>query len=125
MHMLEALDIGEGVCHYRPRGKYTLVEAVELVSRVIALCRDRDVSRLLIDVTGLDELPIPTLVDRFLAVEDWAQEAQGTVIVSLVTPPEYIHPQKFGVKVAAEFGLVMNVHTSEDEALKWLSESGT
>ena len=42
------------------------------------------------------------------------------VVVVLVIQAEYIHPEKFGVKVAADFGLMADVYTSETDALKWL-----
>jgi hypothetical protein len=119
----EPLEIRDGRCIYRPRGEYSLVEAVDLVSAAIAYCRAKGVKSLLVDVTGLSGLPIPTLVDRFLMVEEWAQQAEGTVVVAMVAPHEYIHPQKFGVQVALHFGLICNVHSSEEEASKWLSES--
>ena len=54
-------------------------------------------------------------------VEEWAHEAKGMVFVALVARAEYIHPKKFGAVVAADFGLVANVYTSETDALKWLS----
>jgi hypothetical protein len=47
------------------------------------------------------------------------------VIVAMVIPAEYIDPRKFGVKVARQFGLVMDVHTSEEEASAWLSEASS
>jgi len=119
------MEVRNGLCKYRPRGTYSLVGAVELISRAIAHCRESGVTRLLIDVTGLEDVPVPTLVDRFLMVEDWAQEAKGRVIVVLVASPEYIHPRKFGVKVAAHFGLICDVYTSEEAASKWLLESET
>ena len=34
---------------------------------------------LLVDATGLVDLPVPSLADRFLMIEDWASEAAGTV----------------------------------------------
>ena len=123
--MLEQMEVRDGLCIFRPRGSYSLVGAVELVSRAISRCRDQGVTRLLVNVTGLEEVPIPTLVDRFLMVEDWAQESKGNVVVVLVASPEYIHPRKFGVKVAASFGLICDVHTSEEAASKWLLESET
>ena len=101
------------------------MEAVALVSSVISYCRERGVSRLLIDVTGLTDLPLPTLVDRFLMVEEWAQVANGTIVVAMVAPSEYMHPHKFGVKVALHFGLICDIFSSEDEASKWLRESAT
>ena len=123
MLLLEPQESRNGVFTYRPRGKYSLVEAVDLVSAAIAACRHRGVDKLLIDVTGIEELPIPTLVDRFLMVEDWAQAAKGMVVTVMVAPAKYIHPRKFGVKVALTMGLTCDVYSSEKEALEWLLES--
>jgi hypothetical protein len=114
------LEVVDGVATFRPRGSYSLVEAVALVSSAIAFCRDRGVGRLLIDATALTGVAIPSLVDRFLMVEEWAHQANGVVIVVLVTSPEYIHPEKFGVKVALDFGLVCDVYPAEDAARSWL-----
>jgi hypothetical protein len=125
MQIVDSLEVHDGRCTFRPRGNHSLVEAVDLVSHAIACCRDRGVSSLLVDVTGLIDLPIPTLVDRFLMVEDWAQAAEGTVVVAMVAPPDYIHPRKFGVTVALHFGLICDVYTSEEEALKWLLGAAT
>ena len=125
MQIPTAPEISNELCTYRPRGKHSLVEAVALVSNAISYCRERGVSRHLIDVTGLTDLPIPTLVDRFLMVEEWAQVANGTIVVAMVAPSEYIHPQKFGVEVALHFGLICDVFSSEEEASKWLRESAT
>ena len=116
------MEIVDGVASFRPQGGYSLVEAVALVSSAIAYCRDRSATRVLIDGTGLTGVAIPSLVDRFLMVEEWAHQANGVVVVALVTPPEYIHPEKFGVKLALDFGLVCDVYTSEEAARKWLRE---
>lgn len=118
--MLEHLAVIEGICQFRPRGDCSLVEAVDLINRAIAYCRDQRVSKLLVNGTGLVGVPIPSLIDRFLMVEEWAQKAKSMVVVVLVIQAEYIHPERFGVKVAADFGLVADVYTSETDALKWL-----
>jgi hypothetical protein len=123
MPALESLTFDNGRGTFRPHGRYSLVDAVDLVSRAIAHCRECGVSTLLVDATGFVDLPMPTLVDRFLMVEDWASEAEGTVIVAMVAPVEYIHPHKFGVKVALGFGLICDVYSSEDEASAWLVET--
>ena len=54
-------------------------------------------------------------------LEDWAEAARGMVVVALVVQPRYIHPLKFGFKVAAEFGLTTDVFTSETNARAWLA----
>jgi hypothetical protein len=124
MQISVPLEISDGLCTFRPKGKHSLGEAVDLISAAISYCRDRGVQRLLVDVTGLTDVPVPTLVDRFLMVEEWAQAANGTVVVAMVASAEYIHPEKFGVKVALDFGLICDVYTTEREALIWL-QNGT
>ena len=120
MRLPEHLEVVEGICQFRPRGESSLVEAVDLINSAIAYCRDRRIGKLLVDGTGLVGVPVPSLVDRFLMVEQWAQEARSMVIVALVVHAEYIHPEKFGVRVAADFGLISDVYTSETDALRWL-----
>jgi len=122
MRFPDELEYREGICLFRPRGRCTLSDAVELVTHAIGYCRERAFDRLLVDATGLEGVPIPSLVDRFLMAEEWAQEATGMVVVVLVVPAEYIHPEKFGVKVAAHFGLALDVYTSENDALRCLAD---
>jgi len=122
---IETITCHNGLCTFRPCGRYSLVDAVDLVSGTIAFCRKQSVNMLLVDATGLVDLPVPSLADRFLMIEDWASEAAGTVIVAMVIRAEYIDPRKFGVNVAQRFGLAMNVHTSEEEALAWLSQASS
>jgi hypothetical protein len=120
MHIPEQLEVTERYCRLRVRGVVPLVEAVERVTHAIAFCRDQNIPKLLVDVTHLAQLPALTLLDRFLMVEDWAHEAKGIVIVAMVARPEHIHPEKFGVKLAADKGLRSDVFTSEHEARQWL-----
>src|SRR6266550_4196662 len=100
MKMSDHLEVREGMCQFRPRGESSLVEVVGLITEAIAFCRDRRIDKLLVVSDGLLGVSIPTLVDRFLMVEEWAQTARGMVVAAIVARPEYIHPQKFGVKVA-------------------------
>jgi len=125
MSAIETMEFHDGRGTFRPRGRYTLADAVDLVSKAIAHCRERSAGALLVDATGLVDLPMPSLVDRFLMVEDWAHEAEGMVIVAMVVPAEYIHPDKFAVKVALKFGLICDVYSSEEEASMWLLDAAS
>ena len=120
MSLQEHVEVMEGIRRIRLSGECSLVEAVDHISRAIAYWRDQRADKLLIDAIGVEGVPIPSLVDRFLMVEEWAQKAKGMVVVVLVVRAEYIHPEKFGVKVAAEFGLTADIYTSQAEAMKWL-----
>jgi hypothetical protein len=113
-------QLRDGICRFYPAGECTLVEAVELVKAAIAHCREHRIGKMYIDGRGLTGVPIPTLVDRFLMAEEWAQEARGLVVAVLVTDPRYLHPQKFAVTVARDMGFKSDVFTSEAEALEWI-----
>lgn len=117
----DPLEVRDGVAVLHPRGKLSLVEATDLVSQAIGTCRERHIAQLLVDSRDIVDLPIPSLIDRFLMAEDWAHAARGQVHVSLVASPEYVHAQKFGVAVATKLGLTCNVHTSREEAQAWLA----
>ncbi len=123
--MMKSLEIVDGMGDFRPVGECTLVQAVELINLAIGECRNRRVDKLLINGKGLTGVSIPSLVDRFLMMEQWAHQSKGMVVVALVVHPEYIHPQKFGVRVGADFGLTADVYSSEPEARKWLSSVPT
>jgi hypothetical protein len=121
---LEPLQVVDGICRVHPHGECGLVHGVELVKAAIEHCRERHIPKLLFNATGLRGLPIPSLVDRFLMVEEWAHAAKSMVAVALVVHAEYIHPKKFGMIVAKDLGLTCDVYTSEDAALRWLDGPG-
>ena len=121
MEMPDRLENKKGLWTYRPAGKHSLVEAVALVSGAIAYCRGSGVTELLVDVTDLTDLPMPTLVDRFLMVQDWAEVGKGAVNVVLIADATHIHPRKFGVMAATDAGLTAEAFASEREAVDWLT----
>ena len=120
MQVQEETTIVGGICVYRPRGQVSLVEGVAMITRAIEECRARKIRKFLFDVTELTGYPVPTLADRFWMVQDWAQAAQGELIVAAVALPEYIDPGKFGVKAAIDAGLKSDVFTSAADAQAWL-----
>ena len=120
--MLEHFSLVEGIACFRPVGKHTLVSIVDAVNHAIAQCRELRIGRLLVVTHKVTGVSPPTLIDRFLAVEDWAHAAKGQVVIGFAMSAVHIHPQKFGVKVAASFGLTIDVFESEAEALAWLAD---
>ena len=113
-------EIHAGLCVFRPQCTATLVEAVDFVAECVAYCRKRALGRLMIVATGLEGLPELSLVDRFLAVEEWARAASGMVAVVLVVHEHMIHPEKFGVRAGIDLGLTCEVFADESEAVAWL-----
>jgi hypothetical protein len=119
--MIDNFSHVDGLASFRPVGKYSLVSVVEAVNHAIAQCRELQVCRLLVVTHKVTGVSPPTMIDRFLAVEDWALAAKGEVVVGLAMTAKNISPQKFGVKVATSFGLTLDAFGTEAEALEWLS----
>jgi hypothetical protein len=120
LHELEGFVIEEGRAFYRPVSSLTFDEAVALVRAAIIAARMNHASDLLIDVTGLTGFESPGVGKRFFAVEEWAEEAGGTLPVAMVLRSAMIHPQRFGVTVGINRGFVSNVFLTEREACAWL-----
>ena len=105
---------------YRPAGRVSFDEVVDLVRSAIARARADRVRDLLVDTTELFGFSSPDTLQRFLAVVAWAAEAQGSVRLAMVTRAEMIDPGRFGVTVAANRGLESNIFTNEADARAWL-----
>ncbi|MEO8677086.1 MAG: hypothetical protein ABI569_16040, partial [Casimicrobiaceae bacterium] len=84
----EHMTFADGVCRFRPQGVVSLVEGVALITSAIALCRAKGGTKILVDITGLSGFSVPTLVDRYWMAQDWAQAAQGRLIVAIVARAE-------------------------------------
>jgi len=121
MSMIDHFSQADGLATFRPVGEHTLVSIVEAVNAAIAQCRELRIARLLVVTHQVTGVSPPTMIDRFLAVEDWAHAARGLVVVGLAMSAKNIHPEKFGVKVATSFGLTLDAFATEAEALEWLS----
>lgn len=57
MSTVESLAVRNGIGTCRPRGRHSLVEAVDLVSRAIAQCRADGVDKLLVDRRAWSTFP--------------------------------------------------------------------
>jgi len=124
MGMARPLDVRDGIGWFDLPSECSLVEASELIRNAIGRCRERGVDKLLIDGRALVRMSVPSLVDRFLMAEEWAQAAKRKVVVALVLDARYVHPEKFGIRVATDLGLTVDVYTSESDALAWLLHAG-
>jgi hypothetical protein len=105
---------------YRPVGRVSFGEAVAGVRVAIAVAVSNESLDLLVDTKALTGFPSPGTFQRFLAAVAWAEEALGRLRLAMVARAEMIDPQKFGVTVANNRGLVSNIFTTEGEARAWL-----
>ncbi len=120
MNTPEQFEPQDGYVSYRPVKVVTFQEAVALGCDAIALAREQQIKRLLIDTTGLTGFASPKTLDRYQMAEQFARAGQSSVKVAIVARFELIDRDKFGVTVARNRGLMANVFPTEAEALAWL-----
>ena len=120
----EHFEMADGIAVFRPAGCISQQQAVQGVTSAIAFAREQGVKKLLVDITGITGLQPPSLASRYNMMHEWAGAARGRVCVAMVARPEMIDPQKFGVTVASNIGMVADVFEVEEEALAWLRGAG-
>jgi hypothetical protein len=120
MHPPDHFEIAGDYAHFRPVGQVTFQEAIALMRDAITHARECGVKKLLAVSTGLTGYPPPSTLERFQLGKECAVAAQGVVAVALVAPAEMIDPQRFGVTVARNRNMLVDVFTTETDALAWL-----
>lgn len=114
------IEIAGNCAYFRPAGKLTLDEAIELLDQTIAYVRGLRIHKLFFNAHGLVGFRSPSLPERYFAVRRFAATGQGLVQVAMVIQADHIDPEKFGVTVARNSGLNADVFAQEPEALAWL-----
>lgn len=107
---------------FRLEGESRLDPAVKQVADAIRTAREGGLRKLMVVTSGLTGLGPLTVADRLRMVREWADATQGRLVLAMVTHPDLIDPERFGVVAAANFGMHGNVFTSEAPALAWLGE---
>ena len=115
-----SIEVAGDCAYFRPAGKLTLDEAIELVDQTIAYVRDQRIPKLLFNAKSLVGFPPPSLPARYFTARRWAATGQSLVQLAIVIRAEMIDPEKFGVLVARNSGLNADVFCQEAEALAWL-----
>lgn len=95
--------------------------AVPLITGVIRRLVSDRVPHLLVDASRVRFAP-PSLVDRLRMVREWAEAAEGRVRIAMLTRPEFIDPERFGIIAAGNFGLSAQVFDIEADAIAWLRD---
>ncbi len=122
MNQIEYMDFkpDQPIAVYRLVGEMPLEAGMRRVGEMIAIVAGLRITRMLMDITGSSGYDIPTLATRAALMRHWAAAAGGIVRPAFVCAPEFIDPERFGLILAAQLGMVANVFDDESDALEWL-----
>jgi hypothetical protein len=105
---------------YRPSARVSFEQAVEMVASAMRHARALQLTDLLVNTKGLVGFGQPSIFARHSLAVEWARSSGPTLRVALVARPEVIDPQKIGVLMAQNRGVLGDVFLNEGEALAWL-----
>jgi hypothetical protein len=102
---------------YRPTGRATFEQGVDMVANAMVVAREGGCIDLLVNVYGLTGVQPPTVFARYELAVKWARSAGAALRVAMVAPPELMDSEKIGVLMAQNRGVVGDAFTSEAEAI--------
>ncbi len=105
---------------YRLVDQCSLDKAVARICGVISYARHQGLRRLLVDTTRWTGHPRLNTLERYDMAAAFSQASRAVVKLAMVTRPELIDTEKFGVTVATNRGMTVDVFDSETAALAWL-----
>lgn len=120
MKTIENFEVVGKRAYYRPVGKASFEQAIEMAAATMVRCRELQVPSLLINTLGLTGMQSPSIFTRHLLAVRWAESAGSSLHVAMVARGELIDPEKIGVLMAQNRGVSGDVFTTEAAALAWL-----
>jgi len=85
-------------------------------------CRERKLKKLLVDLLRLQG-NLSTL-ERY-EIASYAVRVSAGLMVALLVVPAFLDPNKFGIMVAQNRGLIVDAFTERQKAIDWLQTDGT
>lgn len=105
---------------YRPVGKVSFEQAVNVVATAMKFARSQGLRSLLINTSGFSGITPPSIFARHDLAVKWAEAAGAQLHVAIVARPELVDPDKIGVIMAQNRGVSGDVFRTEAAALSWL-----
>jgi len=114
------IEIHEKYLEAQLRGRFSIARFKEQMEASLAACKAREISLLLFDFTQIEGSV--TTMDRFEMGAHGARVALHLKI-ACYSRPDLIDPQRFGVMVARNRGLKVEVFADRSEAVAWLLQA--
>jgi quercetin dioxygenase-like cupin family protein len=111
--------IRDGYLYAAFRGRHTPGGFVAHLKQVLDPCLAAGLKRVMVDITAAVHEPL-TQLHRYEFASGVAEFWPRDVKIAIVGRPDQLDPERFGMLVARNRGLLASSHASEAEALQWL-----
>lgn len=120
MNKIDNFEVLGKRAFYRPSGSITFERAVELTAAAMLHARERGCVDMLANLCGFSGFASPSTIGRYSMALRWAESAGSELRVAMVVRHEVMDPQKIGVLMAQNRGVIGDIFLSEVDALHWL-----
>lgn len=108
---------------YRPEGRVSFEQAIEMGALAMKHAREHGCSDLVINVRALVGFDSPDVFGRYQLAVRWAESAGNRLRVAIVAPEHLFDPGKIAAVMAQNRGAMGNSFTLEADAIAWLDSS--
>lgn len=104
-------------------GEHDFVRGVDLVSDAIERTKDLGLHKLLVDILHISGVTPPSVEMRLWMMGEWAKAGRAAVRVAIVTRPEFMSEDRFGIAFGMNKGFISNLFTTTEQARAWLTDN--
>lgn len=104
-------------------GAQDFVAGVHQITDAIVRTKTLGFGKLLVDITAISGVAPPSVDNRFWLMGEWARAGRGAVRVAIVTRPEFMSEDRFGIAFGMNQGFISHLFESRAPALAWLSDN--
>jgi len=116
------LEDRDGYLEARFLGAFAVDRFNQQAEAASQACRERRLKKLLVDLLRLDANL--STIERYELASHAVRVSAG-LRVALLVVPRFLDPNKFGIMVAQNRGLVVDAFTERQKAVDWLQADGS
>lgn len=117
-----SFEVVGDIAWFRASGEHDFVGGVNLVSDAIERTKALGLGKLLVDILNISGVAPPSVEMRLWMMGEWAKAGRATVRLAIVTRPEFMSADRFGIAFGMNKGFISNLFTTADRACAWLAD---
>lgn len=116
-----SFEVVGDIAWFRASGKHDFVRGVDLVSDAIEQTKALGLDKLVVDILQITGVAPPSVEMRLWMMGEWAKAGRAAVRVAVVTRPEFMSVDRFGIAFGMNKGFISNLFETTEQAVAWLS----
>lgn len=116
-----SFEVVGDIAWFRASGEQDFVHGVDLVRAAIEQTKTLGLGKLVVDILHITGIAPPSVEMRLWMMGEWAKAGRAAVRVAVVTRPEFMSVDRFGIAFGMNKGFTSNLFETAEQAVAWLS----